>query len=66
MIKRPKEPEYTPFTFVEARSFLHRLKAYQGKIPPQQLKTLRGQALSGDLEGAEKGFETIVRKLQEA
>jgi hypothetical protein len=32
-------------------------------LPKQTLKTLKGQALSGDLEGAKKGLQ---RKLEEA
>lgn len=35
-----------------------------GKSPltTQQIKTLRGQALSGDLEGAKKGFEKLMER----
>lgn len=38
------------------------LKANYHKMTPQQFKTLKGQCLSGDVEGAKKGFYKIVRK----
>ncbi len=34
----------------------------QGKLTKQQLKTLRGQALAGDLAGAKKGLMKVVAK----
>lgn len=33
------------------------------KLTPQQFKTLKGQCLAGDVEGARKGFFKIVRKI---
>lgn len=57
-------PEYTPYAFSESHNFLHRLKAFQGKIPAQKLQELRTQALKGDLEGAETMFRKLVRRLQ--
>ncbi len=48
--------------FVEINRFIKRLTAYKGRIPPQQLKTLRGQALAGDVAGAQKGLERICKK----
>lgn len=41
-------------------SFLGSLK--QQGLSKQQLKTLRGQALSGDLAGALKGLERMVTR----
>ena len=38
------------------------LKNYYYKLTPQQFKTLKGQCLAGDVEGAKKGFYKIVRK----
>lgn len=40
------------------KRFLRRLKE-QG-LTRQQIKTLRGQALSGDIDGAIKGLERIL------
>lgn len=41
----------------EIRYFVIELKKYRGKIPRHVLKTIGGQALSGDLIGARKGLE---------
>ena len=42
--------------------FLRDLKLYNVVLPKQTLKTLKGQALSGDLEGAKKGLGTVLRR----
>ena len=34
----------------------------KSKLTPQQFKTLRGQCLSGDIEGAIKGFNRLMRR----
>jgi hypothetical protein len=41
---------------------LIRLKAYRGQLSPQQYKTLRGQILAGDAEGAARGLEKILER----
>lgn len=42
--------------------FVKSLKTHQNKLSKQQMKTLRGQALSGDLEGAYKGLKKIMKR----
>ena len=42
------------------KRFLRRLKE-QG-LTRQQIKTLRGQALVGDIDGAVKGLENILKR----
>lgn len=42
--------------------FLMYLKRYKDILPKQTMKTLRGQALSGDLGGAKKGLGTVLRR----
>ena len=42
-------------------NFIKDLKKYRGILPRNTIKTLRGQALSGDLEGAKKGLEKILK-----
>jgi len=42
--------------------FLEQLKGYRHLINKQQLKTLRGQALAGDVEGARKGLQKILSR----
>lgn len=43
-------------------TFLEQLKGYRHLINKQQLKTLRGQALAGDVEGARKGLQKILSR----
>ncbi|WP_102348337.1 hypothetical protein [Bacillus sp. Marseille-P3661] len=42
--------------------YLMDLKRYKDVLPKQTMKTLKGQALSGDLEGAQKGLCTVLRR----
>ncbi|WP_209121823.1 hypothetical protein [Alkalihalobacillus sp. BA299] len=42
--------------------YLMDLKRYKDVLPKQTMKTLKGQALSGDLEGAKKGLGTVLRR----
>lgn len=41
------------------------LREFKNILPKQIIKTLRGQALSGDVAGAKKGLEKIKRKIEE-
>ncbi len=45
-------------------SFIRELRQYRHILPKQTISTLRGQALSGDLEGAIKGLKTALNKKQ--
>jgi len=47
---------------VSAKSFIELLKEFNGVLTKQQIKTLRGQALAGDVPGALKGLERITRR----
>lgn len=42
--------------------FIRKLKKYREILPRNILKTIRGQALSGDLDGAIKGLDTALKK----
>lgn len=42
--------------------FIIELKKYRRTLPKNTLKTIRGQALAGDLEGAKKGLEKALIK----
>ena len=44
------------------KAFLALLKGYRHLINKQQLKTLRGQALAGDVEGARKGLQKVLSR----
>ena len=43
--------------------YLKILKKYRHKLTRQQLLTLRGQILSGDIEGFKKGLKKIVKSV---
>ena len=45
----------------KAHWFLEQLMRSKGKLSSQQYSTLKGQALSGDLEGAWKGLKKLTR-----
>lgn len=47
------------YTLINA--FLKRLESCRHKLTPQQYKTLRGQAANGDVPGAIRGLERIIR-----
>ena len=44
----------------ETRHFLRVLKLFKNELTTQERQTLKGQALSGDLNGAQKGLTTLV------
>ena len=48
--------------YTEIHVFIKSLKKHQGRLSKQQLKTLRGQALSGNLAGAKKGLTKLLRR----
>lgn len=50
----------------ELTQFLKTLKRYRHGLKRQELLTLRGQALHGDIAGAKKGFCVLMeeRKMQ--
>ena len=54
------ESERKANAYLKAHCFLHKLKKYNPKLTGQEFKTLRGQALAGDIEGATKGLERIL------
>lgn len=45
-------------------NFIKELKKHRHTLPKQTISTIRGQALSGDLEGAKRGLETALNKNQ--
>lgn len=47
---------------IDTMKFLMELKQYKDVLPKQTIKTLKGQALSGDLEGARKGLHKVIRR----
>lgn len=43
-----------------AKPFLDTLRGYTHALTRQQLRTLKGQALAGDLDGAMKGLRNLI------
>lgn len=43
-------------------AFIKELKEYIGILPKETIKTLRGQALAGDIVGASKGLIKILNR----
>ena len=41
---------------------LRAIKANAGSLTRQQIKTLRGQVLAGDIDGAIKGLQNILKR----
>ena len=42
-------------------SFLKKLKNSRPYLSKQQYRTIKGQALSGDIDGAQKGLNSLLR-----
>ena len=55
-----EKKRYTREAYVKAQDFLRTLKDNRPKLTRQQFSTLRGQALSGDVEGAYTGFNRLM------
>ena len=49
--------------FLAAHFFLRNLKKYSKNLTRQQMSTLRGQALAGDVEGADKGLRKLLNQM---
>jgi hypothetical protein len=49
---------------MELQSFLRNLRACNKWLTQQQYKTLRGQAIAGDVLGACKGLEKILKNAE--
>ena len=45
-----------------AHSFLMLLNTYKSELTPDQMKMLRGKALSGDIDGAMQGLDTLAER----
>jgi hypothetical protein len=46
----------------DLNAVMRALKANTGRLTRQQIKTLRGQALKGDTDGASKGLERLLTR----
>lgn len=46
--------------YLRAHRFMEHMKQVKAHLTTQQYKTLRGQALAGDIDGAEKGLAKLM------
>ena len=46
--------------YTKAEPFMRQLRRFGRRLTPQQYRTLKGQALAGDIEGAVKGLGRIL------
>ena len=60
-MKTAKVPKIDRRAYAAAAPFLAKMKAHRDLLTWKQWHDLRGQALSGDIDGAEKGLQTIIR-----
>ena len=61
-MRTAKLPPIDRRAYDAAAVFLARMKARRDLLTWMEWKTLRGQALAGDIEGAEKELEKIIRR----
>lgn len=48
---------------MDKQEIIMELKKYRKTMPRQTLKTIRGQSIAGDIEGAKKGLNREIKKL---
>lgn len=53
--------KYSAEAYQKANTILVLLRKWRHALTPQEVKTLQGQALSGDVEGAHEGLGKILR-----
>ena len=62
-IRRRREDEkIIPMQYLKVNNFLDRMRRAEKLMSHQEFMTLRGQAIHGDIEGAEKGFRKILER----
>lgn len=48
--------------YAMAEAFLRKLRSSRKWLSAQEIRTLKGQALSGDIEGAERGLARLLEE----
>lgn len=57
-----REIKKQAMAYIRANHFLTELRSEYRWLTPQEYRTLRGQAISGDIDGAEKGLLKLKRR----
>lgn len=61
---KSREVRQAANVYLRANAFLNILRGHLDVITMQEFRTLRGQALHGDIEGAEKGLHRILTRIR--
>lgn len=61
---KSREVRQAANVYLRANAFLNVLRGRLDVITMQEFRTLRGQALHGDIEGAEKGLHRILTRIR--
>ena len=61
---KSREVRQAASVYLRANAFLTILRGHLDVITMQEFRTLRGQALHGDIEGAEKGLHRILTRIR--
>ena len=61
---KSREVRQAANVYLRANAFLNVLRGHLDVITMQEFRTLRGQALHGDIEGAEKGLHRILTRIR--
>lgn len=48
--------------YSQAKAFLDEMRNHRDILTTQEMRTLKGQALSGDINGAEKGLAKLLER----
>ena len=62
MARKPKREPMPPEAYSIARTCIRTVWGYRRYLTVQEMHTLRGQALAGDVEGAYRGLETCLER----
>lgn len=57
-----KVSKYSAADYAAAQGVIRGLRKHKDKLTRQEIETLRGQALGGDVEGAERGLREILKR----
>lgn len=60
--KKPEPPRYSRRDYLRAEPLLMELHKYRKILTRQQTQTIKGQALSGDVDGARRGMEALLAR----
>lgn len=55
-----KSTDYRPENYTAALRFIRELRQYRNRLTRQQIHTLRGQAIAGDVDGAVRGLGKLL------